>query len=166
MIEKNIIGFDPGYLTSGFGVIKVNSQCKITYITSGCLSLKDHQYKLKFCYDELTKLCITYQPSILVCEQVFMASNVQTCLKLGKVIGTFELVSQIQEIPFYSYPTSVIKKVVAGIGTAPKLMVAEKVIEALNLPGDYLCLRKLDEFDALASCLCLLKNLNPFDLDS
>ena len=90
-----ILGIDPGSRLTGYGVIKQEGR-KFTYLGSGCIkamgSDKDPASKvlgsrLQTIFAGVSELIIQFKPDLFAIEQVFMAKNPDSALKLGQARG-------------------------------------------------------------------------------
>jgi crossover junction endodeoxyribonuclease RuvC len=147
-----IIGIDPGYRVTGYGIISyLNGQ--ITYVTSGRINLVKlmHTAKLVFLAQHLNEIMDLHLPAAGACEAVFFAHNHQSCIKLGKIIGVASCIIA-QRIPVVEYAPTVVKKAVCGTGKASKVAVLEQMQLLLRIPPHL----SHDEADALAVAVCYL----------
>lgn len=78
-----ILGIDPGSRVTGYGVPAVGRQ--LSYPGSGCIRTKvdDLPSRLKLIYAGVTEIITQFQPDYFAIEQVFMAKNADSALKLG-----------------------------------------------------------------------------------
>ena len=83
-----ILGVDPGSRTTGYGVIRVEGR-HIEYIDSGCIRVgeKPMAERLQTIFQSLATLIGEYRPEEFAIEQVFMARNPDSALKLGQARG-------------------------------------------------------------------------------
>lgn len=83
-----ILGIDPGSRITGFGVVRDTGRgCE--YIASGCIrtgtgSLPE---RLQTVYRGVSEVIRQYGPITMGIEQVFMARNADSALKLGQARG-------------------------------------------------------------------------------
>ena len=80
-----ILGIDPGSRITGYGVIRKIGQ-KSEYIGSGCIRLQGDELasRLKQIFDGVSEIIHQFQPTDFAIEQVFMAKNPASALKLGQ----------------------------------------------------------------------------------
>lgn len=83
-----ILGIDPGSRVTGYGVIRQVGR-QLTYLGSGCIRTKvdDLPSRLKLIYAGVTEIITQFQPDYFAIEQVFMAKNADSALKLGQARG-------------------------------------------------------------------------------
>src|SRR5690606_41515105 len=84
-----ILGIDPGSRKTGFGIINVLG-ARAEYVTSGVIRMADSDelpLRLKTIFDSLSQIINRYSPQQMTIEQVFMARNTASTLKLGHARG-------------------------------------------------------------------------------
>lgn len=83
-----ILGIDPGSRVTGYGVIRQVGR-QLTYLGSGCIRTKvdDLPSRLKLIYAGVSEIITQFQPDYFAIEQVFMAKNADSALKLGQARG-------------------------------------------------------------------------------
>ena len=96
-----------------------------------------------------------YQPSESAIEQVFMARNADSALKLGQARGVAILAMAEQALPVAEYSAKKVKQSVVGKGNATKWQVQHMVRSVLQLSAE----PQADAADALAVALCHLHTL-------
>ena len=146
-----ILGIDPGSRVTGFGVIsQVNG--KIYYVASGCIRMttKDFPERLHKIYQGIDQLIKLHKPDQVSIEQVFMAKNPDSALKLGHARGAAMVAAVNQRLPIHEYSARQIKQAVVGKGGADKQQVQHMVTVLLKLDQS----PQADAADALAAALC------------
>lgn len=146
-----ILGIDPGSRITGYGVINVIGG-KQEYVTSGCIRIAgDHlPDRLHQVYAGVLEVITLYCPQEMAIEQVFMAKNADSALKLGQARGAAIVAGVSQNLPVAEYAARTIKQAVVGKGGADKAQVQHMVKSILKLPA----LPQADAADALAVALC------------
>jgi len=147
-----ILGIDPGSRKTGFGIINVVGN-KTEYVTSGVVRMGDDKLlpeRLKIIFDALTQIITEYCPQEMAIEQVFMAKNAASALKLGQARGAAIVAAVAQNIPVSEYEARKVKQSVVGNGAADKIQVQQMVKTLLRLPAA----PQEDAADALAVALC------------
>ena len=147
-----ILGIDPGFRITGFGVIESNGQ-ESRYITSGivpAVKAEGTAARLRIIFSEVTALTAEYHPDELAIERVFVHRNADSALKLGQaraaaICATFEA-----DIPVFEYAAREVKQAVVGKGGAQKDQVEHMVRILLNLDEP----ATADAADALGIALC------------
>ena len=146
-----ILGIDPGSRITGFGIIREGRNgCE--YVTSGCIRLGNGPFpeRLKQIFDNLGELIGNYQPQVLSIEQVFMARNPDSALKLGQARGAAIVAAVHAGLDVHEYTARQVKQAVVGTGAADKTQVQHMVTQLLGLSGT----PQADAADALAIALC------------
>ncbi|MBU1309185.1 MAG: crossover junction endodeoxyribonuclease RuvC, partial [Gammaproteobacteria bacterium] len=87
---------------------------------------------------------------IFAIEQVFMARNADSALKLGQARGAAIVAAKHAGLQVYEYSARQVKQSVVGTGAADKAQVQHMVRTLLKLPAN----PQADAADALAVALC------------
>ncbi|HDL5698868.1 TPA: crossover junction endodeoxyribonuclease RuvC [Mannheimia haemolytica] len=142
-----ILGIDPGSRVTGYGVIRQNGR-QLEYLGSGAIrtTADDMPTRLKRIYAGVTEIITQFQPNIFAIEQVFMAKNPDSALKLGQARGTAIVAAVNHDLPVFEYAARLVKQTVTGIGSADKVQVQDMVTRMLNLSAK----PQADAADALA----------------
>lgn len=142
-----ILGIDPGSRVTGYGVIRQIGS-KLEYLGSGVIrtSIDDLPTRLKRIYAGVTEIITQFHPDEFAIEQVFMAKNPDSALKLGQARGTAIVAAVNQNLPVFEYSARTIKQTVVGTGAAEKAQVQEMVTRLLQLSDK----PQADAADALA----------------
>jgi len=151
-----ILGIDPGSRLTGYGVIEQRGR-QLNYLGSGCIkvigTVKEPltlAEKLRRIHDSVSELITQFKPDEFAIEQVFMAKNPDSALKLGQARGAAIVAAACAELPVAEYSARQIKQSVVGNGAAEKSQVQHMVMALLNLQR---CPQE-DAADALAVALC------------
>jgi len=147
-----ILGIDPGSRKTGFGIINVIGN-KTEYVTSGVIRMSDADElpaRLKVIFTSITQIIHQYCPQEMAIEQVFMAKNAASALKLGQARGAAIVAAVSLDLPVSEYEARKVKQSVVGNGAADKLQVQHMVKTLLHLPAA----PQEDAADALAVALC------------
>lgn len=146
-----ILGIDPGSRKTGFGIINYASG-RSDYVTSGVIRLPagDLPERLKVIFNSVSELIELHCPQELSIEQVFMAKNPGSALKLGQARGAAIVACVIRDMRVAEYSARQIKQAVVGTGSADKAQVQHMVQAILKLPAA----PAEDAADALAAALC------------
>lgn len=151
-----ILGIDPGSRLTGYGIIRVQGR-EISYLASGCINATGttrNPYtlaeKLRVIHDGVRELIAQFQPDEFAIEQVFMARNPDSALKLGQARGAAIVAAAQAELPVAEYAARLIKQAVVGTGAADKTQVQHMVMAMLKLSHR----PQADAADALAVALC------------
>lgn len=141
-----ILGIDPGSRFTGYGVIRRNGN-RLAYLGSGCIhTTGDMPQRLKIIYSGVSEIIIQFQPDAFAIEQVFMAKNADSALKLGQARGAAIVAAVNRDLPIFEYAARQAKQTVTGSGGAEKHQVQHMVRTLLNLSA----IPQSDAADALA----------------
>lgn len=147
-----ILGIDPGSHLTGFGLIQKNGK-NWFHIDNGLIAPEKalpFPLKLKTIYEKICEILKGSSPSELALEDVFVAKNAKSSLKLGHVRGIVMLAAAQHHVPVFEYPPAKIKQAITGFGQATKEQM-QKMVKI------YLKLKEVPEenaTDALAVALC------------
>lgn len=147
-----ILGIDPGSRKTGYGLIQ-HSGGRSDYVSSGVIrmgsefSLPD---RLKVIFTSICEIIDNYCPQEVAVEQVFLAKNANSALKLGQARGAAISAAVSRDLPVAEYEARKVKQSVVGSGAADKFQVQHMVKTLLKLPGA----PQEDAADALAVALC------------
>ncbi len=121
-------------------------------MASGCIKTteKDFPARLGEIYRQLDEVLSAHEPQEAAVEQVFMAKNASSALKLGQARGAAIAVIINAGVAVFEYPPRSVKQAIVGTGGAEKSQVAHMVRILLNLREQLLP----DQADALAVALC------------
>lgn len=148
-----ILGIDPGSRLTGYGVIEKKDKT-FTYLGSGCIKAiaagDDLGARLQTIFAGVSELIIQFNPDMFAIEQVFMAKNPDSALKLGQARGAAIVAATQSGLSIAEYSARQIKQSVVGTGAADKTQVQHMVKSILKLPGT----PQADAADALAVALC------------
>lgn len=142
-----ILGIDPGSRVTGYGVIRQTGR-QLEYLGSGAIrtAVDDLPGRLKRIYAGVSEIIQQFQPDMFAIEQVFMAKNADSALKLGQARGTAIVAAVNHDLPVFEYAARLVKQTVVGIGSADKVQVQEMVSRILQLSAK----PQADAADALA----------------
>lgn len=148
-----ILGIDPGSRLTGYGVLDLGQgPARPRYIESGCIRTRDGDFhaRLGEIYRGVRDIIARHSPSQVAVEQVFVARNPATALKLGQARGAAIAAIVTQDLPVFEYAPRLVKQSIVGTGKADKSQIQHMVANILSLqgvPGE-------DAADALAIALC------------
>ncbi|MBV4365123.1 crossover junction endodeoxyribonuclease RuvC [Erwinia sp. BNK-24-b] len=155
-----ILGIDPGSRITGYGIIRQVGR-QLTYLGSGCIRTNstDLPSRLKLIYAGVSEIITQFQPEYFAIEQVFMAKNADSALKLGQARGAAIVAAVNHDLPVFEYAARQVKQTVVGIGSAEKSQVQHMVRTLLKLSAN----PQADAADALAIAIThchLSQNVN------
>lgn len=155
VVEKVILGIDPGTNLMGYGVLKVNGT-KVSLVTSGVIDLRkvgDPYLKLGEIFTRVQRVIDAFLPDELAIEAPFFGTNVQSMLKLGRAQGVAIAAAISRDIPIAEYAPAKIKMAITGNGSASKEQVADMLRRILSIPQDEMP-KHFDATDALGAAYC------------
>lgn len=146
-----ILGIDPGSRITGYGIVD-HVGSKFSYVGSGCIRTPDTCLadKLDTIFSGISEIILQYKPDNFAIEQVFMAHNPDSALKLGQARGSAIVAASQAKLPVFEYSARQIKQAVVGSGAADKSQVQHMVQQILKLTGK----PQADAADALAVAIC------------
>ncbi len=146
-----ILGIDPGSRVTGFGVISVAGG-RVSYVSSGVIRIPPTAFpeRLGVISRGISEVIETYQPQVVAVEEVFLAKNPSSALKLGQARGAAITAAVLAELPVEEYATRLVKQAIAGTGAADKAQIQYMVSRLLKLTAE----PSEDAADALAIAMC------------
>ena len=155
VVEKVILGIDPGTNLMGYGVLKVVGT-KVSLVTSGIIDLRkvgDAYLKLGEIFRRVQRVIDAFLPDELAIESPFFGANVQSMLKLGRAQGVAIAAAISRDEPISEYAPTKIKMAITGNGSASKEQVADMLRRILSIPAEEMP-KHLDSTDALGAAYC------------
>jgi crossover junction endodeoxyribonuclease RuvC len=112
--------------------------------------------RLQEIHDCICEVITSHRPAWSAVEEVFMARNPMSALKLGHARGVIMLAASRNGLPVHEYSARKVKQAVTGYGAADKSQVQQMVRILLKLAAS----PSQDAADALAVALCHANHLN------
>ena len=148
-----ILGIDPGYGITGFGLIEAD-RGQYRLLSCGAITTPpntDFSWRLGVIYNDMTQLLQVAQPEAVAIEELFFGQNVTTGIKVAQSRGVVLLAIQQAGVPLFEYKPAQVKQAVVGYGNASKHQVMDMTKRLLHLEA----LPKPDDAaDAIAIALC------------
>ena len=147
-----ILGIDPGSRITGYGLISKEGN-RLIHIDNGAIftqSAEDFPQRLQQIFHGLSAIIEQYQPEAVAVENVFLAKNAQSALKLGQARGAAIVAAVCVGLAVFEYTALQVKQAVVGSGRAEKQQVQHMIKVLLNLPE----VAQEDASDALAVAVC------------
>ena len=122
-----ILGIDPGYGITGFGLIDAQRgssqllRCGAITTPAGM----DFPIRLQMIYNDMAELLKLAKPDAVAIEELFFGQNVTTGIGVAQSRGVILLAIQQADIPIYQYKPSQVKQSVVGYGNATKHQVMD-----------------------------------------
>lgn len=149
---ERILGIDPGSRITGYGVIEVD-RGRLQYIACGTIVTdRKHPFahRLNEIFDGLNEVIQVHLPAVAAVEDVFLATNPRSALKLGHARGVAVVAAMQNGLAVYDYSPRQVKQAVAGYGQAEKRQVQHMIRVLLGLSAA----PSTDAADALAVAIC------------
>ncbi len=148
-----ILGIDPGYGITGFGLIETQRgqsrllQCGAITTPAGM----DFSARLEIIYEDMRKLLEVAKPDAVAIEELFFGQNVTTGIGVAQSRGVILLAIRQAGLEVSSYKPMQVKQSVVGYGGATKHQVQEMTKRLLHLEA---MPKPDDAADAIAIALC------------
>jgi crossover junction endodeoxyribonuclease RuvC len=147
-----LVGFDPGSVVTGYGVLSVEAQ-NFRVLEYGCITPEKSgslAEKLEQIYADAESVLREYSPDEVIVERAFYAKNVKVTLILGHVRGILLLAARRAGAHVVELSPREIKRFVTGNGAASKDKVKYMISHILGLKDSP---KASDASDALAAAL-------------
>ena len=148
-----ILGIDPGYGITGFGVIEAD-RGKQSLITCGAITTPagmDFSARLEIIYNDMTELIRATKPDAVAIEELFFGQNVTTGIGVAQSRGVILLAIRQAGLEVTSYKPMQVKQALVGYGNASKHQMQEMTKRLLHLSA---MPKPDDAADAIAIALC------------
>lgn len=153
VINKTILGLDPGLADTGFGII-IKTGNQIKFVEAGSIKTaknKDFSTRLEEIYASINSLLKKYNPDLVAIEKLFFAKNVKTALDVAQARGVALLAAKQSKAELLEFTPLQIKQAICANGQASKQQVGLMVKTVLNLKS---VPKPDDAADALAIAIC------------
>ena len=148
-----ILGIDPGYATTGFGLIWADrSEYKL--LQYGVITTPKElpfSKRLAILYDDTARLLEVTKPDAAAVEELFWGHNITTGIGVSHGRGVIMLALEKSGVPFYEYTPMQVKQAVVGYGKAEKRQVMDMTRRLLHMQQ---VARPDGAADAIAIALC------------
>ena len=148
-----ILGIDPGYGITGFGVIEAE-RGKIYLVQCGAITTPagmDFSARLEIIYEDMRQLLAATKPDAVAIEELFFGQNVTTGIGVAQARGVVLLAIRQAGLEVTSYKPMQVKQAVVGYGNATKRQVQDMTKRLLGLAA---MPKPDDAADAIAIALC------------
>ncbi len=151
--QVRILGIDPGYAITGYGVIEAatGTYRPVEYGAVTTPAGQDFGLRLKELYEGMTQILAALKPQAAAVEKLFFTNNKTTGIGVAEARGVLLLALAQGGVPLFEYTPMQVKQAVTGYGKAQKRQVQEMTRRLLNLPG---IPKPDDTADALALAIC------------
>jgi len=149
-----ILGIDPGVANTGYGIIDVSGNGKVSIIQSGIISTSskdNHGFRLHKIYNSIVKIIEEFKPDAIALESIFYSRNLKSLVEVSEAIGVITLAAYNVGISVKKFTPLEVKLAVTGFGKASKSQIQMMVGQILGVNGfetsDHIS-------DALAVAIC------------
>jgi crossover junction endodeoxyribonuclease RuvC len=152
MPRRRILGIDPGSQRTGYGILDVCGS-DLSPVAWGVIrtdsggSFPDRLYRI---HERLSEVIRLHRPTEAAVENVFLARNPASALKLGQARGVAIVACRAHGLTLYEYSPKEIKLAATGFGAADKEQVGGMVCRLLGIRESV----PPDASDALAVAFC------------
>lgn len=146
-----ILGIDPGFQATGFGVADTDGY-RAQHVCHGVIRVNGEEIgaKLQCIFKGIGAVLAEHGPAEVAVERVFMHRNADSALKLGQARGAAITACAEYGLQVYEYSPNQIKQSIVGRGHAAKQQVQHMIRILLNLKE----MPQADAADALAIAIC------------
>jgi crossover junction endodeoxyribonuclease RuvC len=150
--RRRILGIDPGSQRTGYGIIDVrgNSMSPVAWGVIRTEATDSFPDRLLRIHEKLSEVILLHKPTEAAVENVFLAKNAASALKLGQARGAAIVACRVHGIPVHEYSAKEIKTATTGYGAASKEQVGGMVCRLLGIREGV----PPDASDALAMAFC------------
>lgn len=148
-----ILGIDPGYGITGFGLIE-SERGNNRLIQCGAITTPpntDFSWRLEVIYNDMMELLRMSSPDVVAMEELFFGQNVTTGINVAQSRGVLLLAIQQAGLKVYSYKPMQVKLSLVGYGNATKHQMMDMTRRLLRLKE---MPKPDDAADAIAIALC------------
>ena len=148
-----ILGIDPGYGITGFGLVEAQ-RGQFQLLRCGAITTPagmDFSARLEIIYEDMRKLLEMAKPDVVAIEELFFGQNVTTGIGVAQSRGVILLAIRQAGVPVYQYKPMQVKQAVVGYGNATKHQVQDMTKRLLRLDA---MPKPDDAADAIALALC------------
>ena len=148
-----ILGIDPGYGITGFGVIE-SDRGQSQLLHCGAITTPagmEFPARLEIIYEDMRQLLEKVKPEAVAIEELFFGQNVTTGIGVAQSRGVILLAIRQADVPIFQYKPMQVKQAVVGYGNATKHQVQDMTKRLLRLEK---MPKPDDAADAIAIALC------------
>ena len=148
-----ILGIDPGYGITGFGLVEAN-RGQFQLLRCGAITTPagmDFSARLEIIYEDMRQLLEVAKPDVVAIEELFFGQNVTTGIGVAQSRGVILLAIRQAGLEVYQYKPMQVKQAVVGYGNATKHQVQDMTKRLLHLQA---MPKPDDAADAIAIALC------------
>ena len=148
-----ILGIDPGYGITGFGLIEAERN-QYQLLRCGAITTPPNSEftgRLVMIYQDMQSLLEMAKPDAVAIEELFFGHNVTTGINVAQARGVILLAVKQADVPLFEYQPMQVKQAVVGYGSATKHQVMDmtkRILKLASVP------KPDDAADAVAIALC------------
>ncbi len=151
-----VLGVDPGSHRTGWGIVE-RVGGRTVALAAGVVRMDRNAPladRLRVIFEALSALIEQHRPTSVAVEDIFYAKHAQAALKLGHARGAALVAASVAGLAVTAYPPAVVKRAIAGRGSADKEQVSRIVAQLLGLKE----LPPVDATDALSVAITHLNS--------
>ena len=155
---ERIIGIDPGSRITGYGIIDTDHS-QLHFVACGVVKTTTaypFSHRLNEIFEGINEVVHVHGPAVAAVEDVFLAMNPRSALKLGHARGAAVVAAMQNGLAVFDYSARAVKQAVVGYGQADKKQVQHMVRVLLGLSAS----PSSDAADALAVAICHANQFN------
>lgn len=145
-----ILGIDPGSRVTGYAVVDGGGKPVARVVDSVRLAGADFPTRLGSIFERISAVIAEHSPDEMAIEDVFVARNAASALKLGQARGAAICAGAAAGLTVAEYTPTQIKQAVVGRGHAQKEQIQHMIALLLGLKPPV----QADAADAAATALC------------
>ena len=148
-----ILGIDPGYGITGFGLIEAN-RGQFQLLRCGAITTPPNtvfSWRLEIIFNDMVELLRVTKPDVVAIEELFFGHNVTTGIGVAQSRGVILLAIRQAGLQVYSYKPMQVKQALVGYGSATKHQMQDMTKRLLHLSA---MPKPDDAADAIAIALC------------
>ena len=148
-----ILGIDPGYGVTGFGLIEAQ-RGQFHLLRCGAITTPagmDFSARLEIIFEDMKQLLEVAKPDVVAIEELFFGQNVTTGIGVAQSRGVILLAIRQAGLEVFQYKPMQVKQAVVGYGNATKHQVQDMTKRLLGLSA---MPKPDDAADAIAIALC------------
>ena len=148
-----ILGIDPGYGITGFGLVEAQ-RGQFQLLSCGAITTPantDFSWRLEVIYNDMVELLRVSKPDVVAIEELFFGQNVTTGIGVAQSRGVILLAIRQAGLEVFSYKPAQVKQALVGYGSATKHQMQDMTTRLLHLNS---MPKPDDAADAIAIALC------------
>lgn len=148
-----ILGIDPGYATTGFGLVDSDRGAYRLLQYGVVTTPKELPFpqRLEILFHDVCQLLAALRPDAAAVEELFWGHNITTGIGVSHGRGVILLALQKGGVPIFEYTPMQVKQAVVGYGKAEKRQVIDMTRRLLHMREPA---KPDDAADAIAIALC------------